>query len=257
MSTPITTLNLSTRAQNCLIAEGILTVEQAIQYINKKGRNGLLRIPNMGAKRADEVLGATSDMRKTTTGKDVVIFDLDGTLALTAHRQHLVSMGNGSKVTVEGEQAICRGPNPHIPGDYWIEFDETGKWSYATSNITFKPDWPAFFAECVNDEPNHPVIAALIAHRAAGQTVMVVSGRSDEVREQTEAWLNQHIPDAPKPIMRRAGDYTPDHMLKRQWLGDGTIPHERVLCAYDDRDSVVQMWRNAGIPCFQVAIGDF
>lgn len=32
---------------------------------------------------------------------------------------------------------------------------------------------------------------------------------------------------------------------------------ERVLCAYDDRDRVVVMWRAEGIPCFQVAPGDF
>ena len=38
---------------------------------------------------------------------------------------------------------------------------------------------------------------------------------------------------------------------------DGTIPRERVLCAYDDRDKVVAAWRAAGVPCFQVAPGDF
>lgn len=149
--------------------------------------------------------------------KDVVIFDLDGTLALIEHRRHLV----------EGK----------------------------------RQDWTAFYAACIDDEPNLPVIATLHAHRAAGHTVMIVSGRSDEVRPQTEAWLFQHVftdePGMSPPIMRRAGDYTPDDMLKRQWLGDGTIPHERVLCAYDDRDKVVQMWRNAGVACFQVAPGDF
>ncbi len=149
--------------------------------------------------------------------KDIVIFDLDGTLALIEHRRPLVE-----------------GP---------------------------KKDWPAFFAACVDDQPNEPVIAALQAHLAVGHIVMIVSGRSDEVRDQTEAWLFKHVfkgraPHA-RPVMRQAGDYTPDDLLKRQWLSDGTIPHERVLCAYDDRDRVVQMWRNAGIACFQVAPGAF
>ncbi len=151
--------------------------------------------------------------------KDTVIFDLDGTLALTEHRQHILDDTS----------------NPHR--------------------------WRDFFAACVHDQPNEPVIAALHAHMAAGHSVMIVSGRSDEVRPQTEAWLFEHVfkgrAVAFAPIMRREGDYTPDDMLKRQWLGDGTIPHERVLCAYDDRDKVVQMWRNAGIACFQVAPGEF
>lgn len=57
--------------------------------------------------------------------------------------------------------------------------------------------------------------------------------------------------------MRDAADHQPDHKLKRQWLTDGTIPKERVLCVYDDRASVVAMWRESGIACFQVAPGDF
>lgn len=193
--------------------------------------------------------------------KDTVIFDLDGTLALIDHRRHLVQLCDGSPVTVDGQPGIFRGDNERIPGDVWIEFAGTGKWSYSPSNVKFKPNWPAFFAACVDDEPNEPVIATLHAHMARGHNVMIVSGRSDEVREQTHAWLFQHVfkraPIAFAPIMRKAGDYTPDDQLKRQWLADGTIPHERVLCAYDDRDKVVQMWRNAGIACFQVAPGDF
>lgn len=180
--------------------------------------------------------------------RDVVIFDLDGTLALIDHRRHLldwrdcpVCAGMG---TYDGEGGEIVNPCDHCDG--------TGR---------LKPDWPAFFRACVYDEPNLPVIAALHAHRAAGHHVMIVSGRSDEVRAETEAWLFMHVFPGEvctfAPIMRNAGDYTPDDALKRQWLDDGTIPRDRVLCAYDDRDKVVAMWRAAGVPCFQVAPGDF
>lgn len=90
---------------------------------------------------------------------------------------------------------------------------------------------------------------------------MIVSGRSDEVRAETEAWLFEQVFPGEActfaPIMRPAGDYVPDDQLKMRWLADGTIPRERVLCAYDDRDKVVAAWRAAGVPCFQVAPGDF
>ena len=37
------------------------------------------------------------------------------------------------------------------------------------------------------------------------------------------------------------------------------IPPERnrLTAVFDDRDKVVQMWRENGVPCFQVAKGDF
>lgn len=193
--------------------------------------------------------------------KDVVIFDLDGTLALTGHRQHFVQLQDGSPVAVPGGIGTYRGPHEKFADDVWVEFPGTGKWSYSRTDVAFKPDWPAFFRACVDDLPNTPVIAALHAHRAAGHTVMIVSGRSDEVAAETITWLFKHVYDGElctfAPIMRAAGDFTPDDELKRRWLNDGKIPRERVLCAYDDRDKVVAMWRAEGIACFQVAPGAF
>lgn len=46
----------------------------------------------------------------------------------------------------------------------------------------------------------------------------------------------------------------------RGWLDDAAIivshGYEPIM-AFDDRDRVVKMWRDAGIPCAQVAPGDF
>lgn len=188
----------------------------------------------------------------------VVIFDLDGTLALIQHRRPLVELQDGSPVTAAGAPAVFRGPNPHVPGNVWVEFMETGKWSYHPSSVKFKPDWKAFHAACVDDLPNMPVIRTLRAHAEAGHDVFIVSGRSDEVRQQTVEWLHLFGINYSALIMRRAGDYTPDDVLKRSWLSDGTLPpRERILCVYDDRDRVVRMWREQGLACFQVAPGDF
>jgi hypothetical protein len=43
------------------------------------------------------------------------------------------------------------------------------------------------------------------------------------------------------------------------WLDD-LFPgdkKDRILCVFDDRQKVVDMWRDNGIDCFQVAPGDF
>ena len=116
-------------------------------------------------------------------------------------------------------------------------------------------DWPAFFKECTDDGPNKPVIAALLALKAAGHRIEIWSGRSDEVKAETLAWLEANgIDPALLTNMRPEKDYQPDDALKRQWL---LAADTRPDAIYDDRNKVVDMWRAEGIPCFQVAPGDF
>ncbi len=153
--------------------------------------------------------------------KPLYIFDLDGTLALIEHRKG------------------------------WLE----GK----------SPDrWRQFYAACDKDEPNEPAIATMERLRHAGADVWIFSGRSDEVRDKTVAWLANHTSfmthdlEGPTLTMRQAGDYTADDELKKQWL-DGMlmVDRQRLVAVLDDRDRVVQMWRAAGVSCFQVAAGEF
>lgn len=139
-----------------------------------------------------------------------VIFDLDGTLALTEHRAHFL----------ERE----------------------------------KKDWRSFYAACDKDEPCHPVIRTLQALYTTGADVEIWSGRSKEVLDKTIAWLEAnglgHIPIK----MREEGDHRPDTVLKEEWL-DACDVKPRLV--FEDRASVVAMWRSRGIVCAQVAPGDF
>lgn len=115
-----------------------------------------------------------------------------------------------------------------------------------------RPDWEAFFAECIHDLPNLPVVNALRAHVFAGDRVEVWSARSDIVRLETEDWLwKQGIDPRRLTRMRAAGGTTPDTVLKRYWLNQ-LHPDERPDVVYDDRQRVVDMWREEGIACFQV-----
>lgn len=152
--------------------------------------------------------------------RPLYIFDLDGTLALTEHRQHLLDNRDD-------------------------------------------PDrWRKFFAACVNDEPNPAVLATMHMLRNIAD-VEIWSGRSSEVRQQTVAWLCQYgallTHEAEAMLrMRDEGDFTPDEVLKGQWLSDMNADDRiRLIAVFDDRDKVVAMWRAAGVPCFQVAPGSF
>lgn len=160
---------------------------------------------------------ATSLVREVAVESKLYIFDLDGTLALTDHRQHFLDGPRGRR------------------------------------------RWREYFAACDKDEPNWPVIEMLYMINMMGHDWLIFSGRSDEVREKTLEWLHSYLPipryDLERRLyMRKAGDYTDDAELKRSWLRAlGTRP----TAVFDDRDKVVKMWREEGIPCFQVNYGDF
>lgn len=118
-------------------------------------------------------------------------------------------------------------------------------------------NWHGYFAACVDDPPNEPVIEILQALQTAGYEIWIASGRSDEVRSETEQWLRRQRITWTKLLMRAAGDLRPDDVLKRGWLRNGSIPKERVRMVFDDRDRIVAMWRRHGLVCLQVAPGDF
>lgn len=119
------------------------------------------------------------------------------------------------------------------------------------------PDWRAFFAACVRDDPYHEVIDTLLALYNANYIVWVWSGRSDEVRLQTEAWLYNQGVQYHELRMRPAGDHQPDEKLKASWLADVDREQYNIVAVFEDRDRMVKLWRDNGIACFQVAPGDF
>lgn len=118
-------------------------------------------------------------------------------------------------------------------------------------------DWPAFFAACVDDEPNKPIVELVNSLYFNSCEIIIVSGRSNEVEEETFDWLCRHDVCFVNLIMRKKGDYTPDHVLKSQWITEHGWTPENTLLVLDDRDSVVKMWRDNGFTCLQVADGDF
>lgn len=156
----------------------------------------------------------------------IYIFDLDGTLANAEHRIHFI---NGNK-----------------------------------------KDWRAFFSAASEDKPIEQVIQTMKLLRKGGAEIWVWTGRSDEVRDETVKWLRVHCDfDARSSLlsqflaperflMRKAGDHRNDHVLKAEWLSLLDPPERgRLTAVFEDRARVVQMWRENGVPCFQVAPGDF
>lgn len=120
--------------------------------------------------------------------------------------------------------------------------------------------WDEFYRECVNDVPNLAVVHLARMVESYGHDIVILSGRSDVVREETKAWLRDNGVPYTNLLMRPAGDSTPDQVLKREWLWTWVLhryaKHE-IIFVVDDRQKVVDMWRAEGLTCLQCAPGDF
>ncbi len=90
-----------------------------------------------------------------------------------------------------------------------------------------------------------------------GLYVLVTSGRSEDFRDATEQWLEQHDVEYDELIMRKSGDTRNDSIVKHDLYHKYIAPNYHVLMAYDDRDRVVQMWREIGITTAQMDYGNF
>ena len=145
----------------------------------------------------------------------------------------------------------------------FIVFDLDGTLSDPAHRIQFldhKPkNWREFYLACGEDAPIKHTIYLLRLLYDEGHNIEIWSGRSDLVFEQTVDWLSKHgilSWHIRHMKLRQEGDHRSDVELKEMWLNECT-PDNRPDLVFEDRSRVVEMWRENGIPCYQVAEGNF
>lgn len=92
-----------------------------------------------------------------------------------------------------------------------------------------------------------------------GTEVFLFSGRNSDKggREATELWLEDHGVRYSTLAMRAEGDYRKDTVTKQEMFDEYIKGKYRVLFVLDDRNMMVDHWRDMGLECFQVYYGDF
>ena len=120
-------------------------------------------------------------------------------------------------------------------------------------------DWKSFLDPKVmeGDTPNQPVVDVAIALRDAGAEIVVVSARNERHREVTENQLRRAGVEFSHLFLREDDDFRPDSEFKRDVLHALRDADWHPDLVFDDRNQVVKVWREEGVPCFQVAEGDF
>ena len=121
-----------------------------------------------------------------------------------------------------------------------------------------KMDWNKFFdPENIKlDKPNTPVIMMAQALTAFGYKIAIFSGRSARTEDATKDWLHEQDIKFDILKMRPERNFRPDEQLKLEWLNNMDWKNN-VEAVFDDRDKVVNMWREIGLTCMQVAPGNF
>lgn len=117
-------------------------------------------------------------------------------------------------------------------------------------------DWDGFFAAIPGDKPRDDVIRMVRFFADLGSTVVFVSGRNEECRAATEAFLAQYAPPYAALFMRRTEDRRPDTDVKEEILHTYFADLSTIRLVIDDRPSVIRMWRSHGLNVADVGTGE-
>ncbi len=112
--------------------------------------------------------------------------------------------------------------------------------------------WDDYFALCHADPPIEATVQCAIALHVRGFPIIIISGRSESVRAETEAWLIRHVCLTERLYLRPVGDFRPNSVVKLEALADLRAAGFEPLMAFDDQPATCAMWRAAGVPCAQV-----
>ncbi len=127
--------------------------------------------------------------------------------------------------------------------------DDSHRWYHVQVN----GDWEAYYAAASADKPIDHVIEVAKALRAAGFSIVIVTGRSESIRRETEVWLAEHGILYSELIMRKKTDRRTNSALKIEALNDLRLRGYWPLMVFEDLPAAVTAWRAAGVPCAQVA----
>ena len=168
--------------------------------------------------------------------KETIICDIDGTIADIKHRLHFIK-------------------------------DHSG-------NLLNNPDWGSFNQACVNDKPIVDVIRIVKmlwmngnSQSSSGFNLKFFTGRNNFNRETTVLWLAKNFfekdssPNNKEQLleelgvtlsMRKETDLRDDSIIKLEMMQQFKLLPKNVLCIFEDRQHVVDMWRDNGYRVMQV-----
>lgn len=122
---------------------------------------------------------------------------------------------------------------------------------------TDRCDWTEINKAMIHDQPNEWCLEIVKLFAMQNYKIIFLTGRSavEDSKTITEKWLMTHVGPGVdyQLLMRPEGDDRDDTVIKSEIFFRDIAPLYDVLFAIDDRQSVVQMWRDLDIPCLDCA----
>jgi len=121
------------------------------------------------------------------------------------------------------------------------------------ANLTQRPFYEGDWKEkLIYDTPLAGPISVVRAQKMTGTCdVIILTGRREDGRTQTEEWLKTYNVPYDRLYMRGTNDYTKGDAFKEKILTNFILPKYNVLFAMDDDNKCVQMYRRNGLICLQ------
>lgn len=107
-------------------------------------------------------------------------------------------------------------------------------------------------SKCEQDLVNFPVYKVLQLFFADGYDIVFVSGRQEQHRPQTEAWLKKQWGRPYVLYMRQTEDTRADDLVKQEIYQSYIQDKYNVLFVLDDRPRVIRKWKELGLTVFNV-----
>jgi uncharacterized HAD superfamily protein len=115
-------------------------------------------------------------------------------------------------------------------------------------------NWDKFYEQVLGDAPHQDIID-MVSTLHQNYTVILLTGRREATRADTEQWLAHFHVMYDALIMRPEGNFTDDHIWKPEVLRQFGL--HNIAFVMEDRNRIVKVLREMGLRVLHVAEGDF
>lgn len=206
------------------------------------GENIIISDTNLNAGTRQGLINKLEDI-----GYEVELKTFPITFELAIKRDNLRANGVGQEVIYRQFQnwndyngRITYVPDESLPKAIIVDVDGT----IAQMNGRGPFEWH----RVGEDFPRWLIIDMVINYERQGYEVIVVSGRSDECKTETEEWLERHMIPYTELHMRKEGDFRRDSAVKEEILWTHLAHKYNIVAAIDDRPMMIRTWYELRIP---------
>lgn len=215
---------------------------QMIMEAYSNGQNIVVSDTNLSKGRRDKLVESLRDLGYTIEFQTFEITEKEA-----VKRDNLRANGVGAEVIYkqmlqmnEFKGRITYNSRPNKPAAIIVDVDGT----IAQMNGRGPFEWH----RVGEDDPRWFIIDMVVNYERQGYEIIIVSGRSDECKTETEEWLDLHMVPYSELHMRKSGDYRSDRCVKEEILWTHLAHKYNIVAAIDDRPMMIKLWYELKIP---------